>query len=277
VRVTVPLRDDLALTIADAPEGNGYPTSRLQRGLSLLDAGADLAGEGVGFGVPVLKRGPQTVFPGAVRLAERAADGERVVVAEYRLDLVERLAGRDGRGPSSARFYALRDAAAALHRQVPVLRGPLTAVSNGVRRQHGWQTTFEQTATVATLAVTYRIDGGAGRLRVTLDTSGLPSEGVTEVVVMNELGAGPFDQYLDSDGARLHGRRIGTWDVVCASGACFASTTTGVAFRLTQVPGATLYRGREVVGARLSWAGFGYSLRPGHGRFTYDVHLLRAP
>jgi hypothetical protein len=276
VRVTVPLGDDLALTMADAPEGDGYPTSRLQRGLSLLDAGADLAGEGVGFGVPVVKRGAQTVFPGAVRLSERAAGGERLITAEYRLDLVERLAAEGGRGPSSASFYALRDAAAALHRRVPVLRGPLTAVSNRVRRRYGWQTTFEQAAIVATLAVTYRIND-AGRLRVTLDTTGLSAEGVTEVVVMNELGAGLFDQYLDSDGARLRGRRIGTWDEVCADGACFASTSAGVAFRLTQVPGARLYRGREVVGARLAWAGFGYSLRPCHGRCTYDVHVLRAP
>ena len=36
-----------------------------------------------------------------------------------------------------------------------------------------------------------------------------------------------------------------------------------------------LYRGREVVGGRLAWAGFGYSLRPGPPRFTYTLRIAR--
>ena len=83
---------------------------------------------------------------------------------------------------------------------------------------------------------------------------------------MNEQGARCFDRYEDSDGAVLRGAGIGTWDEVGADRASFVSTGHRVAFSLAQAPGARLYRGRELVGARLSWAGFGYSLPPTRAR-----------
>ena len=97
VEVTVPLRGDLALRIADGGAGDGpYPTRRLQKGLLLLCAGRELAEEGVGFGVPVLKRGVQTIFPGGVELAWRQDGADWEVAAAFRMDLVERLSGPDG-------------------------------------------------------------------------------------------------------------------------------------------------------------------------------------
>jgi hypothetical protein len=277
VELSVPLRDDLALTIADRPVADGFPTARLQKGMLLHHKGRDLAEEGVGFGVPVLKRGALTIFPGGIELSERRDGTSREIVAAFRMDLVERLAGPGGRGPTSGAFYAARDLLAALHRRLPPLRGPLTAASNAVRRRRGWVTTFEQTSPVATLEVTYRIEGDRPRLRVAVDMAGLPEAGITETVVMNELGASHFDQYLDSDGARLRGRQIGTWDEVQAAGAAFAGTTSRVAFCVGQVQGARLFRGREVVGSRLAWSGFGYSLRPARERFTYDVRFETVP
>jgi hypothetical protein len=277
VNVSVPLRDGLVVEIADQPSGAVFPTAQLQKGLLLFHAGRDLTEEGVGFGVPVLKRGALTVFPGAVRLAERRDGGCRVIVAAFEMNLVERLAGAEGRGPSSRTFYALRDQLAALHRRLPPFRGPLTTISNAVRRWRGWETTFEKTSTVATLTVTYRVDGDGARVRVAVDTSGVPTSDITEVVVMNELGARPFDLYLDSAGVRLRGRKIGTWNEVTAANACFASTAARVAFCVRQVKGVKLYRGRELVDSRLAWSGFGYSLRPASRGFVYDVRFQTVP
>jgi hypothetical protein len=277
VELSVPLRGDLALTIADRPTGNGFPTARLQKGPLLFHEGRDLAEEGVGFGVPVLKRGALTIFPGGVELAERRDGTSRVIVAAFRMDLVERLADAEGRGPTSGSFYAVRDLLAALHRRLPLLRGPLTATSNAVRRRHGWVTTFAQTGTVATLDVSYRIESDRPRLHIAVDMTGLPEKGFTEMVVMNELGARHFDRYMDSDGARLRGRQIGTWREVAAARAAFVGTSSGVAFSVGQVPGAKLFRGWELVGSRLAWSGFGYVVRPAREPFSYDVRLEKAP
>jgi len=277
VELSVPLRDGLALRIADQPAGDEYPTARLQKGLLLFHQGQDLAEEGVGFGVPIVKRGALTIFPGRMQLAELRDGPRRVITATFQMNLVERLAGAEGRGPSSTSFYAVRDLLAALHRRLPALRGFLTAASNAVRRRRGWATTFEETDTCATLAVSYTIDGDGARLRITVDAAGLSARGISEVVVMNELGARQFDQYLDSDGARLRGREIGTWSEVSAVRACFASSASRVAFCVRQVEVAKLYRGRELVGSRLAWSGFGYSFRPTRESFTYEVRIERAP
>ena len=71
---------------------------------------------------------------------------------------------------------------------------------------------------------------------VTADLTGLAEAGVTEVVLMNELGAHEFDLYEDTDGTSLRGTAIGTWDVVAAPRARFVDTRRGVAFSLAQTP-----------------------------------------
>ena len=97
MELSVPLFEGLSLRIADQSAGaTGYPTARLQKGLLLLDGDEDLAEEGVGFGVPILKRGTVTVFPGDVELAWRRDGPVWEVTAAFQMNLVERLAGRGG-------------------------------------------------------------------------------------------------------------------------------------------------------------------------------------
>lgn len=268
------ISDDGAPAAPD-PATNAYPTERLQKGLVLLDGGRDLSEEGVGIGVPVLKRGLQAVFPGSMTLAARSEGPTWRVTATYRMDLVERLAGDRG-GPVRSRcVYALRDVLAAVHRRVPPLRAPLTALSNGARRRLGWVTTFEKVPPVATIAVDYRVAEGGSVVTVVADLRDVPAGAATEIALMNELGAGEFDCYEDAAGSSLRGDAIGTWDSVGAATASFVSSRRGLVFTLAQTPEARLMRGREVVAGRLAWAGFGYVLRPGRPALTYDVRVER--
>jgi len=277
MELSVPLCDGLSLKIAEqSGDAGGYPTRRLQKGLLLFDGPQELAEEGVGFGVPILKRGVETIFPGEMELAWRRTGPVWEVTAVFAMDLVERLAGRGGATIQSRVLYAAKDALAALHRRAPPLRGPLTAASTTLRRLFGWVTTYEQGEVYARLKVTYTVDGESGRIGIAVDMTGLP-EDVTEVVMMNELGGRHFDRYVDADGSDLRGDAIGAWDAVTAASARFVSTAHDVAFSLAQVKGAKLSRGRELVGARLAWSGFGYSLPPTPRALSYEVRLERTP
>ncbi len=258
---------------ADAEE---YPTRRLRKGLLLHHENQELAQEGVGFGVPILKRGVQTIFPGGIELARQCRGPVCEVTAAFHMSLVEHLAG-----PGDARLkpqwlYAAKDSLAALHRRSPSLRGPLTATSTALRRTFGWVTRFEESGFHATVRVRYTIHTEEGKVHVAVDMTGLPQEGVTEAVVMNEQGARSFDRYRDADGTALQGKEIGTWDRVTAATASFVSTRHQVAFSLGQVDGAKLHRGRELIGSRVAWAGFGYSLPPTLQTFAYDLTIERA-
>jgi hypothetical protein len=94
---------------------------------------------------------------------------------------------------------------------------------------------------------------------------------------MNEQAALTFDRYQDTSGILLQGHEIGCWDEVHAREAWFESTAHRVAFRLCQVKGARLFRGRELVGSRLAWAGFGYSFSPSNQTFRYELRIEKRP
>jgi hypothetical protein len=94
---------------------------------------------------------------------------------------------------------------------------------------------------------------------------------------MNEQGAHHFDQYQDSDGISEIGNKIGCWDQVTAASASFSSSGLQLAFSLPQENGARLFRGREMIGKRLAWSGFGYSFPPSLNHFSHEITIKRLP
>jgi hypothetical protein len=253
----------------------GYPSSRLQKGLLLMDNGQELAEEGVGFGVPVLMRGFQTIFPGSIQLDASEAGPLQVVRAIYSLNLEEKIGKPTYKGIESRLLYAVKNYLAALIRSMPFMRGLLTGISSFSRKLFGWETLYEHSEFSAEVKITYRIDQRDGVVDVALDKLDLSTSGITEVVVMNEQGARTFDRFIDSIGNSLQGNEIGCWDEIVAQAASFISSSNAVAFSLEQVAGAKLYRGRELIGSRLSWAGFGYSFPAQFDHFRYQVKIGR--
>lgn len=278
MEIAIPLRDGLSLAIADQSTREGdYPTRRLQKGLLLLCDGQGLAEEGVGFGVPVVKRGVKTVFAGGVILSRPQQGPPWAMTAAFEMNLVERLARSDGRGVRPKFLYAARDSLAALHRRSPPLRGLLTGTSVALQRTFRWTTCFVKGDSLGIVNVTYTVYPEEGRIGIAVDTADLLRDTITEVAMVNELGAHHFDRYRDSEGTTLGGKQIGTWDVVTAARATFVSTAHRAAFSLGQARGAKLNRGRELVGSRLAWSGFGYVLPPTLTDFAYDVSFERLP
>jgi len=274
MKINIPVSNDLSLTIANKPdEGTAYPTSHLQKGLLLGFRGLDLAEEAVGFGIPVLKRGFQTLFTGNVELGLIRNDSTWVVTALYTIDLMEKLARQGRPGLDNKLLYAVKNSMAAFIRRFPHVREFLTALSGGLRGLFGWETTYEKAAFSTQVRMTYTFDEQTKQLTIEADLAGLPQDGVTEVVIMNEQGAHYFEEYRDSSGTNLSGKEIGCWDEVTGEEAAFICSTHRVAFSLQKVVGARLFRGRELVGSRLAWAGFGYSFPPTTSRFGYIVRI----
>ena len=276
MRIDLQLSAGITLMMAShSTDGVTYPTGRIQKGLILLYEGQELCEEGVGFGVPILKRGLRTIFPGEVEILPIGGSFTHGMCARYKMNLEEKIL-KTGSGTihNSSLYYSKNFLAAAI-RRLPYLRRLLTYISNLLRSWLTLETTYETTNFSMDFSLSYSIDPGTGRIEVQLDRQDYDELGITEVIVMNEQGAHYFDRYQDSDGISASGKEIGIWDQVRAAEASFIDLKHQISFSLPQVGGAKLYRGRELIGKRLAWSGFGYSFPPTLQRFRYEITVKK--
>jgi hypothetical protein len=275
MEINIPVTQGVELKIADRPKERGdYPTSSLPKGFLLVSDGLDLAEEAVGFGFPVVKRGLQTLFPGRLDLTVEQHGPIWSVQAVYTLNLVEKISRAGTKTVENRLLYAIKNFMAEVIRRLPMFRGLLTTISSKLREMFHWETKYANTGFSTEVKVVYTLEEETGMVLIEIDTTGLPPD-ISEVVVMNELGAHHFDQYQDSSGVSLQGRQIGCWDEIYAEEARFESRVPQIAFRLSQVEGTRLFRGWELVGSRLAWAGFGYAFPPSLKRLRYVLKIER--
>jgi hypothetical protein len=271
----IPLERGLSLRISDTPTPESpYATGRLARGLLLELGDRELAEEAVGFGVPVVKKGLITIFPGQVSLDVRQHGAVTAIRALFTLNLVERFSQPRGSNLQNSRFYELKNLLSAAMRHVPSSRVPLTSVSSFLRRVFHWETIYADSGFATAVAVSFTATAHDGVIGFEIDASSLDPE-ITELVLMHEHGARAFDTYRDASGIREQGDRIGLWDEVRGSEAWFESSAHHVAFRVRRLEGARLFRGRELIEGRLAWAGFGYSFRPPVRLSRHEVLISR--
>lgn len=274
--ITFPFFQDIYLRIGPIPlNGTGYPSSELQKGLILISNGQDLTEEGVGFGVPVLMKGLKTIFAGDTELTWLNKGSRQEIVATFIMNLEESLSSQSFGIIKSRPLYGIKNRLADLHRRFPLFRGPLTSLSTLLRRSFGWQTTYKDAGCNHAVDVIYTVDLMEKTITVAVDATGVPTDSVTDIIVMNELGARYFDVYTDSSGLHLQGEEISSWDKVASDRASFLCYAHRLAFTLPQIEGAILFRGRELIGSRLAWAGFGYSLPPSRRIFAYTLMIER--
>lgn len=276
--LTVSMGKGLSLRFLDRPTPNsGYATAQLQRAWLLSDNDLSLAEEAVGFGFPVVKRRLEAVFPGNVDLFAEQRGRAWNVVAEFTMCLREKIVRRNSGSLGRSPLYAVKNILAAVIRRAPAARRPLTLLSSSLRRTFGWTAAYEHAGDCGRITMTYAIDPESGSMDAGASTAGLP-RGVTEIVVMNEQGARYFDRYGDSLGTALDGDKIGCWDKVAAPRSWFTGGVhRDVYFSASAAQGTTLYRGRELVGSRLAWSGFGYSFAPSAGDIRYSMTIGRRP
>lgn len=271
--MNIPLQGGLSLRIQDQyDEQAPYPSGRIQKGLVLWHENEDLSEEGVGFGVPVIKWGRQTIYPGSVKFESKTEGGLTWVKVSYNMNILEK-AYINEKPVRRAPFYRIHETLSRWHRKHPFLRAFLRNSGALVRRAFHIQIKFEEGASSGFASVEYQIDAEKRTILVALDIKDLQLDEKTEVFIMNELGANHFDLYRDSDGSELKKESIGTWEEVTAREATFTDSSRKISFTLSNVDGTKMFRGRELVPGKLAWSGLSHLLPRHLTSFSYLVKI----
>jgi hypothetical protein len=278
MEISIPLFNEFSLKIADASTIQGkYPTATLQKGLRLYHNDLDLTEEGVGLGVPVIKQGLKTIFPGDIELECQHNGSRWEISARYKLNLEEAVGQKGKETVKIGLIYKIQNWLAAIYRSIPSSRQILTLFSNSIRQIFQWETQYSKSKNDFEVKIVYIINAQKGSVKVSAETANLPQDLITEIILMNEQGSNYFDRYRDSNGGFLEGKEITPWQEVIAESATFLCSTHKVAFLLQQIEGAKLFRGRELVRTRLAWSGFGYSIPLPANEFNYEVKIEMMP
>ncbi|MBI2829862.1 MAG: hypothetical protein HYX81_01740 [Chloroflexi bacterium] len=253
-------------------EPSDYSNNRIQKGLQLVCNEENLAEEGTGFGVPIIKLGHETIFPGSARVHLKEKNSSSTIMVTYDLNLVPRMT-RKGTIIKSEAFYKTKEWFSWLHRTHPSWRKALAWNSNRIRATAGLETKMESIASLGSVAVAYAVSPLMKTIMIEADFRKLKAGGCTEKILANEQGANYFDHYQDSNGISLADKAIGTWDETFARKAWFIAPDKSISFVLTRLQGARMFRGRELAKGRLAWAGLNYVLSPDTLNFAYEIQL----
>ena len=141
MKIDLQLNSGMTLKMDTNPVvGMTYPTARIQKGLILSHEGQELSEEGVGFGVPILKIGLRTIFPGGVELFPLEGSITSGVHARFLLNLEEKITKSGSGTINNAILYEIKNIMAALIRRMPSMRALLTHTSSLLRSRFGWET-----------------------------------------------------------------------------------------------------------------------------------------
>ncbi len=180
----------------------------LQKGLVLLFNGAELIGEGMGFGVPVVKYRNKTYFSSTAECSIHETEKGDCVIKRFVLDTISHK--RLGKASYvNDRLYRL------FHRvfeRAYLGYGdlfPFFDKAMEFRRLLGIHTEFTRVKPKGTIAVKYSIKPEF--IRVQVDLSGFEKSDCEEIIILNEQGSTFFSHYSDSEGLRLRNARIGAW------------------------------------------------------------------
>jgi hypothetical protein len=173
-QVRIPIAGEISLLIGS--EAGNYPSSRIQKGPVLIYRDKDLSEEGVGFGVPVLKFGYEAIFPGSKRVTAEKNNDKVVIMIDYDLNLVERMAIKGNKKVESRAFYKIKEWFHGLHREHPGFRGIIMPAFNAVSRIRGTGTRFDEMVSAGSVCVTYTIYPEESAVSISVDTSGVKKE-----------------------------------------------------------------------------------------------------
>jgi hypothetical protein len=267
---TITVSNSVVLRVCSNTNPQNMKIAHLQKGLILSCNGIDVIGEGTGFGVPIAKYSDETVFSGSAFLHVRNNGNTIEIRKEFLMNLVARDRFRNLKleNPSVRIIF---DYISKLYQTHEHLARSILIVK-GLLFRFGIKSSFKKSPHRGKVIVTYIID--RNRILVKLNLSLLERTNLSKIFVLNEQGAHFFRTYLDSDGLRLIDEEIGAWKDVTAQTAKITNEQNNIEFRLKNIDGAMLRRGREMMKNSLDWIGLDYELDPKQCQFEYEIELF---
>jgi hypothetical protein len=267
---TYSISDSVALRIHSDTKPQNMKTASLQKGLILLYNGAEVVGEGTGFGVPIGKYSDETFFSGSSFLQVHKQENSVIIRKEFLMDMIARDKFRNLK-LENMKLRRKIDSVSLLYQKHKRL-AQFILHAKGLLFKFGVESVFIRTSPKGKVIVTYTID--RNRILVKLSFSRLDRNNLQKVFVLNEQGAHFFRKYSDSEGLKLDDEEIGAWDGVTAQSAKIADKKDRIAFSLKNVEGTMLRRGREMVKGSLNWIGLDYELNPEDDQFEYEIEIF---
>jgi hypothetical protein len=260
--------NSLAFRIYPDNQPRNLEIAPLQKGLVLVRSGEELIEEGAGFGVPVVKYVDHTFFCSTAQVYVEQHDPDRAVVRKvFFLDTVSEKHLR-GASINGAFYSVFHDGFERAYLTRQSLR-PVFDWMMSLRKTIGVNTHFTKATPRGKIVVTYNCHHDI--IKVNVDLSALDKKNCQEILILNEQGAQTFRRYSDIDGTVLYDRQVGAWAKVAAKQAFFSDIRQTVFFSLQNHEKALLFRGREQIKDRFSWAGMTYSLNPEVSAFEYGI------
>jgi hypothetical protein len=259
------INDSVVLRIYSDQRPMNLETSSLQKGVVLEHNKQEVIGEGLGFGVPLVKYNDKTFFSGTSEIILDSATN--IIHKKYVLDTISKKYYK-GNLISDKIYRPIHRAFTFFYLIFKPLRFFFDYLMH-LRETVGIQTSFHKTEPRSTVYMTYQITGN--KLHVKADFSKIKSDNVEEFVVLNEQGAMFFKSYSDSEGTELYNEMIGPWHIVEAEKASLIDKSRDLSFTLWNLDTASMVRGWENVPGRLSWTGLNYIFKPEIKKMAYSI------
>lgn len=265
---TIPISEFLYSRLYGDAKPHCHHIANLQKGLILVYRGAELVGEGTGFGVPVVRYRDRDYFSGSSTLHVFQKGDCTIAVKEFALNRILENRFRKGKMENKIirKFTRLSNELYWKHRHWRLL-----ALAN-LPKSIGVQTTFVQAKSIGNVTVTYFVDSAL--ISVKVDLERLEKGGLQRIFLLNEQGSRFFKKYLDSNGTVLFDKQIGAWENVEADWAYISNKSDEVGFRLWKVKDTILHRGREFLKGTFDWVGLDYEVNPEKTRFEYNIEIF---
>lgn len=267
-KCTIPVSELLSLRLYSDTRPHCYRTSDIQKGLVFVYRGAELIGEGTGFGLPVARYQDKTYFPGSAIVKIAQTDECPTVIKQFALNMIRELKFRKARLESKITRKLLRHVGALYEEH----RHWRPIVQRNLLGHFRVQTSFARVKPAGNVSIAYRVE--APLIHVKADFNLLKKSGLQKIFVLNEQSSKCFTKYCDSNGTVLLHKHIGAWDNVEANWAYLSNESGDVGFRLWKVKDTILRRGTEFQEGVLDWVGLNYEIDPEKTSFEYDIEIL---